>query len=191
MERRASPASPECLQRNKIPAESWYVQKTILNQVKLSAKDDDEDSVVTTSTAALQRSASSKANPKYDSDYNTNNGAFSGFQFQQNDKFAGLSDVMILDTGSSIPTMFMNPDFVHNIKTTNHPLMMSTNARTKTMNLQGDVKGFGCVWFNPNQIANIFSFSNLANKHRITYDLAIEDAFNVHINNHIIKFECT
>ena len=59
------------------------------------------------------------------------------------------------------------------------------------MNLQGNVKGFGCIWFNPNQIANIFDFSNLADNHRITYNSAIEDAFNVHTNNCIIKFECT
>ena len=99
--------------------------------------------------------------------------------------------MMILDTRSSIPATFMNPDFVQNIATTNHPLMMSTNAGTKAMNLQGNIKGFGCIWFDPNQIANIFSFSNLADNHRITYNLAIEDAFNVHINNHKIKFKCT
>ena len=98
---------------------------------------------------------------------------------------------MILDTGSSISATFMNPDFVCNIKTMDHPLMMSTNTETKTMNLQDNVKGFGHVWFNPNQIANIFGFSNLADNHRITYNSTIEDAFNVHINNFIIKFEQT
>ena len=99
--------------------------------------------------------------------------------------------MMTLNTGSSIPASFMNPIFVYNIKTTDHPLMMSTNTGTKTMNLQGNVKGLGCIWFDPNQIADIFGFSNQADNHRITYNSAIEDAFNVHIYNRIIKFECT
>ena len=167
------------------------MRKATLNQVELSAIDNDNDSVATAATAVLWRSASSKAKPKNDSDYNTNDCAFSGFQFQQNNKFAGLSNVMILNTGSSIPTTFMNPNIVHNIKTTNHPLMMSTNAGTKTMNLWGKVKGFGHIWFDPNQNAHIFGFSNLADNHHITYNWAIEDAFNVHINNCIIKFERT
>ena len=94
-----------------------------------------------------------------------------GVQAKPNDKFSGLSNVMILDTVSSIPATFMNPDFVRNIKTTDHPLTMSTNAGTKTMKVQGDVNGFGHVWFDPNQIANIFGFSNLADNHRIIYNL--------------------
>ena len=33
-------ASPNCTQRNKIPVENWYVCKTILSQVELSAIED-------------------------------------------------------------------------------------------------------------------------------------------------------
>ena len=49
----------------------------------------------------------------------------------QNDKHDALCDVMILNTGSIIPAAFMNSDFVHNMATTNQPLVMST----KKMNL--------------------------------------------------------
>jgi hypothetical protein len=40
-------------------------------------------------------------------------------------------------------------------------------------------------------IANIFGFSDLKKKHRITYDSDKEDAFLVHMDNEIIKFECS
>jgi hypothetical protein len=40
-------------------------------------------------------------------------------------------------------------------------------------------------------ITNIFGFSDLKKKHRITYDSDKEDAFLVHMDNKIIKFECS
>ena len=42
------------------------------------------------------------------------------------------------------------------------------------------VAGFGRVWYDEGAIANIFSIQDLKNKHHITYDSEIEDAFLVH-----------
>jgi hypothetical protein len=40
-------------------------------------------------------------------------------------------------------------------------------------------------------MTNIFGFSDLKKKHRITYDSNKEDAFLVHMDNKVIKFECS
>jgi hypothetical protein len=69
---------------------------------------------------------------------------------------------------------------------------MATNAGTKTLNLKGDVIGFGKAWYDPDFMANIFGFAKMAEQHRITYDSNIEDAFLVHTEDgDVLKFEQT
>ena len=106
----------------------------------------------------------------------------------QSSKFAKLKDVIILDTGSTIKATFMNSDFLTKIQPAKHPLIMSTNAGMKKLNIVGTIQGFGRAYYDPNQIANIFGFSHLVDKCRITYNLDIEDAFIVHHPNGPIKF---
>ena len=65
---------------------------------------------------------------------------------------------LILDTGSMIKTTIMNPDFLTNVQKSEMPLLMTTNAGTQQMDLDGDVKGFGIAKYDPNQIANILNF---------------------------------
>ena len=52
----------------------------------------------------------------------------------------------------------MSPDFITNIQKSDTPLLMTTNAGTRRMDLDEDVKGFGVVKYDPNQIGNIFGF---------------------------------
>ena len=52
-----------------------------------------------------------------------------------------------------------------------------------------DVPGAGAVWFDPDAITNIFSFSLLSDKFHITFDNKKEDAFIVHLQNSTIKFK--
>jgi hypothetical protein len=56
---------------------------------------------------------------------------------------------------------------------------------------EANVPGFGKVYYDEDAIANIFGFSDLKKKHRITYDSDKEDAFLVHMDNKIIKFKCS
>ena len=58
-------------------------------------------------------------------------------------------------------------------------------------NQEATVPGCGPVYYNKDAIANIFGFSDVKKKHRITYDSDKEDAFIVHMENEIIKFECS
>jgi hypothetical protein len=52
--------------------------------------------------------------------------------------------------------------------------------------------GFGNLYYDKDAITNIFGFSDLKKKHRITYDSnSKEDAFLVHMDNEVIKFECS
>jgi hypothetical protein len=103
--------------------------------------------------------------------------------------FEVLKDVILLDTGSTLKATFMNPDLVTKIKVTRTPVSMTTNAGTKKIKVKATIPGFGSTWYDPNQIANIYGFSHMADRHQITYDS--EDTFLVHFHSGIIKFERT
>jgi hypothetical protein len=106
--------------------------------------------------------------------------------------FEVLKDVILLDTGSTLKATFMNPDLVTTkIKVTRTPVSMTTNAGTKKIKVKATIPGFGSTWYDPNQIANIYGFSHMANRHQITYDSDKEDALLVHSHSGIIKFERT
>ena len=76
----------------------------------------------------------------------------------------------ILDTGSTIGATVMNPDLVTNIRPSEKPLLMSTNAGTKRLSLDAGVDGFGVAKFDNEQLANIFGFLHMVEKYSITYD---------------------
>ena len=68
---------------------------------------------------------------------------------------------MILDTGSSIPATFMNPDFLTEIKPSKTHLRMMTNAGTRVLTMEGHLESFGRVWYDPDQVVNILGFAEL------------------------------
>ena len=68
---------------------------------------------------------------------------------------------------------------------------IATNAGTRLTNQEANVPGFGTVWYNEGAIANIFSFAELVDKNRITFDSSVENAFLVYQPDKIVKFECT
>jgi hypothetical protein len=61
----------------------------------------------------------------------------------------------------------------------------------KQSNREAILPSFGKVYYDEDAIGNIFGFSYLKKKHRITYDSNKEDAYIVHMDNIIIKFECS
>ena len=68
---------------------------------------------------------------------------------------------------------------------------MQANAGSKVVMLEADVAGIGTAYYDPTQVANIFGFAHMADKYRVTYDSSVEDAFLVHTNDGIIKFDRT
>ena len=97
-----------------------------------------------------------------------------------------LKKCITLNNGSTL-SLFSNPDLLQDIQTTRTTLALATNAGVKESNQEALVPGS----FNKDAIANIIAFSDLKTKHRITYDSNKKDAFLVHMDNKILKFECT
>ena len=79
----------------------------------------------------------------------------------QSGKFVYLKDIIILDTGSTIPATFINPNLVNNIKVRKNPI---------TVQLKGQVGDQINARFDPSHIANIFVFAHMTDKYQITYD---------------------
>jgi hypothetical protein len=92
--------------------------------------------------------------------------------------------------GSTL-SLFSNSELVENIRTTGRTLALATNAGVKHSNKKATVPDFGTVYYDEDAIANIFGLSDLKKNHRVTYDSNKEDAFLVHMNDKMIKFECS
>ena len=100
-------------------------------------------------------------------------------QFPPN-KFSFLKDSLILDTGSTIAATIMNEGLVTNIKKAKIPIVMTTNAGTKTLDTEAEILNFGKAMLDQMQSANVLGFLYLIERFRVTYDSDKEDAFNVH-----------
>ena len=69
---------------------------------------------------------------------------------------------------------FCNGELLTQIHKTNVTLgMKSTNTR-------GHLSGYGWVWLHPGGIANILSVKRTKEKHRVTFDSAMDNFFHVH-----------
>jgi hypothetical protein len=99
-----------------------------------------------------------------------------------------MKNCILLDSGSTL-SFFSNPELVENICTTGRTLVLATNAGVKHINKEATVSGFGKVYYDEDAIVNIFGLSGLKKNHQVTYDSNKEDAFLVHMNDKIIKFE--
>ena len=192
--------SDECSKRNSIPRDQWYVKKALQAMQDAPNEDSttnqaDDDSDASDDSSVRSTSSRTSRRPRRSG----RNDVFSGFQRshnshqykQANIKLDTLKNRILLDTGSTIGATFMNPDFVTNVRPSKTALGMTTNAGTTKITLKADLGGHGDVWYDPNQVANIFGFSHMADKYRITYDSDKEDAFLVHSNHGIIKFART
>ena len=105
--------------------------------------------------------------------------------FDQTVKFTNsesMRNKFLLDTGSTIRATVMNKDLITNIRASKKPTIMSTNAGSKVLKIDGDVKGFGVAKYDPTHMANIMGFSHMANKYHVTCDSRKEDAFLVHLS---------
>jgi hypothetical protein len=76
--------------------------------------------------------------------------------------------------------VFTNPKLLKNIRPAKTIMNIRCNAGMTTATEQGDLEGYGTVWYNPKGIANILSLSRVQEKHRVTYDSAAWGVFSVH-----------
>ena len=179
-------SSNKCFQKDKIPKDQWYVNKLqkqettkIQQHMQLS---NDASSVVTTPPPPPPEPVTTTASLQ----------EWSGAHLlcNTNNPFANMKDYILLDNGLST-SIFANTRMVQGIKTVEKPLQLITNGGEVMTDKKAIVPGFGEVWFDYDSIANIFSFAELKDKHRITYDSSKEDAFIVHLPNKTIKFSRT
>ena len=67
-------------------------------------------------------------------------------------------------------------------------MILQTNAGHKLTSHKAKVPNYSELQFDIEGMMNIFSFAKMEEKYHITYDSALESAFNVHTKNCIIKF---
>ena len=183
-------SSNKCFQKDKIPKEQWYVnrlQRQETTKIQQHIQISDTASVTTATTAPppppepVQPTTTASLQEWSGAHILCNN---------NNNRFNNMKDYFLLDNGSST-SIFANPRMVQNIREVTTPLQLITNGGDVITNTKATVPGFGDVWFDSNSIANIFSFAELKQKHRITYDSTKEDAFLIHLPTKIIKFSRT
>ena len=100
-----------------------------------------------------------------------------------------MRNVFMLDSGTTI-SLFCNRDLVHNVRDSKEILNLTTNAGSKIIDKEADVKGFGTVKYDEDSIANIFGLQDLVDRYRVTMDSTKENAFLVHTDRDgIVKFK--
>ena len=83
---------------------------------------------------------------------------------KQKDISSKMKDDIILNNGSTL-SIFVNPELVEGIRKSKSTLEMETKAGMRLTNQEANVPGFGTIWYNEGAIANIFSFTELVDKH--------------------------
>ena len=178
--RKKGHSSDKCYKHDKIPKDQWYINRLQQQEIgklqqHVQVNENDENASITVSSIMAM-------------DTRTNR-AWSGahIQLSQNN-FGELKNQILLDNRSST-SIFGNPKLVEGIKTVDTPLQLMTNGREIVTDVKANVNRFGEVWYDLESIANIFSFAELKDKHHITYDSKVEDAFNIHLPHKVVKFK--
>jgi hypothetical protein len=100
--------------------------------------------------------------------------------------------MILLDSGSTIGATIANPDLLTDTKEVDKTIHMATNAGIKELTQQGQIKGFGPAWYDPDFAANIFGLSHMIKQgYHIKFDSEIENAFVATKDGETVKFEAT
>lgn len=170
---KAGHKSPSCRDKGK-PKEEWAINKAQQShaQTKSDASVAPPGSV---SGGSVTPSSSSSSTTGWA-------GAHIEVQFQQFDPYE-MRNWILLDNQSSV-SVFCNRNLVQNIRKSNEgDMYLSTNGGVLVTTDKADLPEWGEVWFNEGAITNIFSYAEMADRYRITYDSSKEDAFVVHISD--------
>ncbi|KAL7482628.1 hypothetical protein ACHAW6_008296 [Cyclotella cf. meneghiniana] len=99
-----------------------------------------------------------------------------------------IPDTSILLNSQSTINVFSNADILSNIHPIKTTMYIKCNAGTKSTNLWF-FSGYGWVWSYPAGIANILSLSHVKESFSVTYDSAGDNAFHVHKEDRVLKFQ--
>ena len=92
-----------------------------------------------------------------------------------------LKDWMLLDSQSTV-NIFCNEQLLSNIHYVQDGINLHANGERLSVNWQGHLNNYGCVWFDIRAIMNILCLNNARNKFKITYDSETNYVFHVHKN---------
>jgi hypothetical protein len=86
---------------------------------------------------------------------------------------------ILLDNQSTVD-VFYNRRLLKDIREVDTWIDIHCNAGVTSTNLQGELPGYGTVWYHKDGIANILSLSKAAARHHVTYDIVDRNKFRVH-----------
>ena len=82
-----------------------------------------------------------------------------GFVNMQKSKKCPEPDIL-LDSGSTI-SLFKDKQFLEKVWEAKTNLLMETNAGSKLITMQGEIKGFGKVWYNKDAVSNLLGLDDV------------------------------
>ena len=87
---------------------------------------------------------------------------------------------IFLDTGSTC-SVFKDAEMITNIRKVNKTICAYTNRGRQDSNMIADLPDFFEVWYNPESMVNIISWSDVCKKYRITTDTSVDNTINLHV----------
>ena len=104
---------------------------------------------------------------------------------------ADLMNDLLLDSGATMNSI-RNKKLLAGVYETDRPIIMSTNAGSRELNLKGKLVGMDTdPWYDESSMANMISLSELTKENRITYDSEKNDSFYCHSKTGIVEFKRT
>jgi hypothetical protein len=180
---KAGHKSPSCRDKNK-PKEEWAINKAQQSHAQATRASD-------ASTVASVTAPTSQVSTPARSESSGSQTGWAGahIQLQFHQQAFQMRDWILLDNQSSV-TVFCNKDMVNNVReSVDGNMQLATNGGTLVTTQKADLPQWGVVWYNEKAITNIFSYAEMADKYRITYDSDKEDAFVVHMPDKTVRFE--
>ena len=178
---KAGHKSPSCRYKDK-PKDEWAINKAQQSHAQASGSDNSTVASTNSSQTSTQRSPSTAEATANQAGWA---GAHVELQFYQASE---MRDWILLDNQSSV-TIFCNPNMVRNIRPSGSGVMqLATNGGSLVTSQKADLPEWGEVWYNEKAITNIFSYAEMSDRYRITYDSNKADEFVVHLPNKDVRF---
>ena len=104
-----------------------------------------------------------------------------GFSFMQSTtkKQQTVPHTWVLLDNQSTADVFCNSQLLINIRKAATSLDIHCNSGSTTTDMEGDLPGYGTVWYHPSGIANILSLGRVRKRYRITFDSEVGNRFLV------------
>ena len=100
-----------------------------------------------------------------------------------------LDTDLLIDTESTC-SVFKNLRMLTDVKQSKTVMRIVSNGEHQDSRLNGMFPGFFCMWLNPDSLLNILLMSDVIDHFRVTMDLNVNNAINVHLNaNKVLKFK--